>query len=62
MLDLSGMKGSGSTLRDDRLCPAGLTLGEFDAETQAFGLATTTGVVSMTGIAGHGTSGAASAG
>jgi FAD/FMN-containing dehydrogenase len=31
---------------------AGLTLGEFDLETQEFGLATTLGVVSMTGIAG----------
>jgi hypothetical protein len=30
----------------------GLTLGEFDRATQAFGLATTLGVVSMTGIAG----------
>ena len=30
----------------------GLTLGEFDAGTEAFGLATTTGVVSMTGLAG----------
>ena len=31
---------------------AGLTWGEFDRETQAFGLATTGGVVSTTGIAG----------
>jgi hypothetical protein len=53
MLDLSGMK-------DARVDPAsgtvlaepGLTLGEFDRATQAFGLATTLGVVSMTGIAG----------
>src|SRR5437868_2996511 len=30
----------------------GLTWGEFDHETQAFGLATTGGVVSTTGIAG----------
>jgi len=30
----------------------GLTLGEFDSAAQAFGLATTMGVVSMTGIAG----------
>jgi FAD/FMN-containing dehydrogenase len=53
MLDLSGMKG----IRVDpsrRIVQAqpGLLLGEFDRETQAFGLATTTGVVSMTGIAG----------
>jgi hypothetical protein len=53
MLDLSGMK----ALRVDpetrtvRAEP-GLTLGEFDRATQAFGLATTLGVVSMTGIAG----------
>ena len=31
---------------------AGVTWAEFDAETQAFGLATTSGVVSTTGIAG----------
>jgi FAD/FMN-containing dehydrogenase len=53
MLDLSAMK----ALRVDpatrrvRAGP-GLTLGEFDRATQAFGLATTLGVVSMTGIAG----------
>jgi hypothetical protein len=53
MIDLSGMKG----IRVDpgkqiaRADP-GLTLGEFDRETQAFGLATTLGVVSKTGIAG----------
>jgi FAD binding domain/Berberine and berberine like len=53
MLDLSGMK----TLRVDpetrtvRAEP-GLTLGEFDRATQGFGLATTLGVVSTTGIAG----------
>jgi hypothetical protein len=53
MLDLSGMK----ALRVDpetqtvRAEP-GLTLGEFDRATQAFGLATTLGVVSTTGIAG----------
>jgi len=53
MIDLSTMKGI-------RVDPAkrsvraatGLTLGEFDRETQAFGLATTLGVVSKTGIAG----------
>lgn len=53
MLDLSGMKG----IRVDpqrRIVSAqpGLTLGEFDRETQAFGLATTMGIVSVTGIAG----------
>lgn len=53
MIDLSPMKG----LRVDPAASVaeaqpGLTLGEFDAGTQAFGLATTTGVVSMTGIAG----------
>jgi hypothetical protein len=53
MLDLSRMK-------DIRVNPAGrvavaqpgLTLGEFDRATQAHGLATTLGVVSLTGIAG----------
>lgn len=53
MLDLSAMKG----IRVDpqgRAASAqpGLTLGEFDKETQAFGLATTLGIVSVTGIAG----------
>ncbi|MGH8774875.1 MAG: FAD-binding oxidoreductase [Jiangellaceae bacterium] len=53
MLDLSGMK----ALRVDperrtvRAGP-GLTLGELDRATQAFGLATTLGVMSTTGIAG----------
>jgi FAD binding domain/Berberine and berberine like len=53
MIDLSTMKGirvdpSRRTVRAE----PGLTLGEFDRETQAFGLATTLGVVSKTGIAG----------
>jgi hypothetical protein len=53
MLDLSGMK----AVRVDpeaRTVQAepGLTLGEFDRATQVFGLATTLGVVSVTGIAG----------
>jgi hypothetical protein len=53
MIDLSTMKGirvdpSRRTVR----AQTGLTLGEFDRETQAFGLATTLGVVSRTGIAG----------
>ena len=53
MLDLSGMKDVqvDATSRTVRADP-GLTLGEFDRATQAFGLATTLGVVSMTGIAG----------
>jgi FAD binding domain/Berberine and berberine like len=53
MLDLSSMKGVwvDPETRTVRAEP-GLTLGEFDRATQAFGLATTLGVVSMTGIAG----------
>src|SRR5215213_9842360 len=53
MLDLSPMKGIRvDPARRTAEAQAGLTLGEFDHETQAFGLATTLGVVSMTGIAG----------
>jgi FAD binding domain-containing protein/berberine-like enzyme len=53
MLDLSGMKAvrvdpEARTVRAE----PGLTLGEFDRATQAFGLATTLGVVSVTGIGG----------
>jgi FAD/FMN-containing dehydrogenase len=53
MIDLSAMKGirvdpAHRTVRAE----AGLTLGEFDRETQAFGLATTLGTVSKTGISG----------
>ncbi len=53
MIDLSAMKGirvdpGRRTVR----AQAGLTLGEFDRETQAFGLATTLGTVSKTGISG----------
>jgi FAD/FMN-containing dehydrogenase len=53
MLDLSPMKGVrvDPARRTARAQP-GLTLGDFDRETQAFGLATPLGVVSMTGIAG----------
>ena len=53
MIDLSAMKGI-HVQPDKRTvrAQAGLTLGEFDRETQAFGLATTMGVVSKTGIAG----------
>lgn len=53
MIDLSAMKG----IRVDPLtrtvrAETGLKLGEFDRETQAFGLATTLGVAPTTGIAG----------
>jgi FAD/FMN-containing dehydrogenase len=53
VIDLSGMK----TVRVDVVrrtarADPGLVLAEFDHETQAFGLATTLGTVSMTGIAG----------
>jgi FAD/FMN-containing dehydrogenase len=53
VIDLSGMKGIrvSPAARTVRAEP-GLTWGEFDRETQAFGLATTGGVVSTTGIAG----------
>src|SRR5919199_494288 len=53
MLDLSPMKGIRvDPVRRTAQAQAGLTLGEFDHETQEFGLATTLGVVSVTGIAG----------
>jgi FAD/FMN-containing dehydrogenase len=53
MLDLSPMKGMRvDPARQRARAQSGLTLGEFDHETQAFGLATPLGVVSMTGIAG----------
>ena len=53
VLDLSGMKGIRvDPIRRIAQAQPGLLLGEFDRETQAFGLATTTGVVSVTGIAG----------
>ena len=53
MIDLSLMKdirvdSAGRTARAE----PGLTWGEFDRETQAFGLATTGGICSETGIAG----------
>ena len=53
MIDLSAMKGIrvDPATRTVRAEP-GLTIGEFDRETQAFGLATTMGVISTTGIAG----------
>jgi hypothetical protein len=53
MIDLSTMKGIRvDPARRTARAETGLTLGEFDRETQAFGLATTLGVVSKTGIAG----------
>jgi len=53
MIDLSSMKGIRvDPLRRTVRAEAGLTLGEFDRETQAFGLATTLGTVSKTGISG----------
>ena len=53
MLDLSLMKEVRVNLaRRTARAQAGLTWGEFDAATQAHGLATTGGVVSTTGIAG----------
>jgi FAD/FMN-containing dehydrogenase len=53
MIDLSAMKGirvdpTARTVRAE----TGLKLGEFDRETQAFGLATTQGVVPTVGMAG----------
>ncbi len=53
VIDLSAMKGIRVDL--ERLlaeAEAGVLLGEFDAETQAFGLATTLGTAPDTGIAG----------
>jgi FAD/FMN-containing dehydrogenase len=53
MLDMSLMKRiSVDPERGLAVADAGLTLGEFDAATSRYGLATTLGVVSMTGIAG----------
>src|ERR1700732_3124196 len=53
MVDLSGMKGIRlDPVRRTVRAETGLTLGEFDRETQAFGLATTQGVVPKVGIAG----------
>jgi hypothetical protein len=53
MIDLSGLKGIRvDPVRRTVRAETGLKLGEFDRETQAFGLATTLGVVSATGIAG----------
>lgn len=53
MIDLSLMKGLRvNPLRRTALAEPGLTLGEFDRDTQAFGLATTMGVVPKVGISG----------
>lgn len=53
MLDMSSMKGiSVDPERGLAVAEAGLTFGEVDAATSRYGLATTLGVVSMTGIAG----------
>jgi FAD/FMN-containing dehydrogenase len=53
MIDLSLMKGIWvDPYRQIAVAQAGIRLGEFDRETQAFGLATTLGVISNTGIAG----------
>ena len=53
MIDLSAMKGMRvDPVRRTARAEAGLKLGEFDRETQAFGLATTLGVVPGTGISG----------
>jgi FAD/FMN-containing dehydrogenase len=53
MIDLSPMKGIRvDPVRRTARAQAGVTWGELDHETQAFGLATTGGQISMTGIAG----------
>jgi FAD/FMN-containing dehydrogenase len=53
VIDLSAMKGVRvDPVRRTADAQSGLTLGEFDRRTQALGLATTLGQVSMTGIAG----------
>lgn len=53
MIDLSRMKGIRvDPIRRTARAEPGPKLGEFDRETQAFGLATTLGVASITGIAG----------
>ena len=53
MIDLSAMKGIRvDPVRRTARAEPGLTLGEFDRSTQAFGLATTMGVVPKVGISG----------
>ena len=53
LIDLSFMKGMHvDPVRKTARAQAGLKLGEFDGETQLFGLATTMGVATDTGVAG----------
>jgi len=53
VIDLSGMKGiMVDPVRRTARAQAGLTLGEFISATRQYGLATTTGTVSDTGLAG----------
>ena len=53
MMDLSHMKGIRiDPVRRTALAEPGLSWGEFDPETQVFGLATTGSQISTTGIAG----------
>jgi FAD binding domain/Berberine and berberine like len=53
LIDLSGMKGVRvDPARRTARAEGGVKLGEFDRETQTFGLATTLGIASDTGIAG----------
>jgi len=53
MIDLTSMKGIRvDPVRRTARAEGGVTWGELDRETQAFGLATTGGIVSTTGIAG----------
>ncbi len=53
MIDFSRMKAIRvDPVRRTAMAQPGLILGEFDRETQAFGLATTLGIISMTGISG----------
>ena len=53
MIDLSSMRGVHVDQRSQRArVEGGATWGDFDAETQLFGLATTGGLISETGVAG----------
>jgi len=54
LIDLSSMKGMHvDPARRTARAQAGLRLGEFDRETQVFGLGTTMGVATDTGVAGR---------